>query len=415
MTSAATPVRFGDGAMSSQLHRRTRRREAEEEERTRGPAAVQTPGAAMLRSMQAAGNYAVQQAARAATPQTETRTTRTPIEARIRRAAPSEPVREAAPAGRLDSGRGHEHHPEEELVKIEEAQALPEETPAGPPAGGGAASASAPAGASPEQSAGGGEGAAPTAAPEQGAAPTAAPEQGAAGPASPEQAEGGAPRKISVPDIETPELAELAKCDAIANALGYTGSITRGGAQPTGFGVTRSFSCRLTGITITPFPGVFLVTATLEHPITWQVRSGTGPDGQIDISTAADPDITAANYAEVADDLTPDMSDLNGRPPRDKFWAENLTIRHEKVHADDDHKNGPLATAQAMAWLGTQTASSAADVNALLGRIPSRFASSLLAALSTEDGEKHAYGDGAPYYKARSDIIREWGAAGKYA
>lgn len=217
-----------------------------------------------------------------------------------------------------------------------------------------------------------------------------------------------------VPDIEIPMLGEIGKTDAINAGFTYSGSIKKGGAQPSGFGVTRSFSSKLTGITITSKAKTFEVSATFEHPITYQVRSGTGPRSQKDIASETDPDITKTNYPTVVSDLTPDMSDLNGRPPRTKFWAEDLTEKHEKVHADDDKKNGPGAMRTVTTWLNGQTAASVAEVNTLLGKLPGRFASALLAALSTVDGEKHAYGDGAPSYKARADAIKAKGKKGDY-
>lgn len=310
--------------------------------------------------------------------------------AEIRRGPDPGPAVLAGAPSRLDAPPGQEHGAEEAMPIIEKAA----KEPAGP-------------GELPPEAKEG----LPT---EPGAAP------GADGPgpeaaAEPQAEGGGTPQPIKIPDIKVPELEQVGKSDQIISGLRYTTSTTRGGAQPTGFGVTRSFDSHLTNILITPFMGWFVVTATLEHPVTWQVRSGTGPGGQVDISSAGSSNITAANYAQVADDLTPDMSDLNGRPPRDNFWAEDLTIRHELVHVADDQRNGPLVTGQIMAWLGAQTAASVAGVTTLLNAVPGRFAAGLMAALSTEAGERNAYGDGAPYYKARSDIVREWGAAGRYS
>jgi hypothetical protein len=157
-----------------------------------------------------------------------------------------------------------------------------------------------------------------------------------------------------------------------------------------------------------------MVNATFKHPITYQIRSGTGPTGQIDIASKTDADITKTNYLTVVSDLTPDKSDLNGRPPRTKFWAEDLTVRHELVHCNDDKKNGPGAMATVTTWLNGQTAANIGEVKTLLSALPGRFATALLAALSTEAGEKHAYGDGAPSYKARADAIKAKGDKGDY-
>jgi hypothetical protein len=219
---------------------------------------------------------------------------------------------------------------------------------------------------------------------------------------------------IRVPDIEVPSLAAVGRNDAVNGAFTYSGSINRGGAQPSGFGVTRSFDSSLTGIVITPTPGTFNVAATFEHPIKYQVRSGKGPDGQVDIASETDSDITKTNYPTVVSDLTPDMGDLNGRPPRTAFWAKDLTWAHELVHANDDNANGPGAMATVTAWLNSHVAASVPQVRTLLGALPGRFATALLAALSTEAGERHAYGDGAPSYKARADAIKAKGDRGEY-
>jgi hypothetical protein len=207
---------------------------------------------------------------------------------------------------------------------------------------------------------------------------------------------------IRVPDVVIPELAALNRSDAVNATFTYSSSIAQGGAAPTGFGVTRSFSSRLSGISITPNSGTFDVAATFEHPITYQIRSGTGPSGQKDIASATDSDITSSNYTTVVSDLTPNMSDLNGRPPRTGFWAEDLTLRHELVHVNDDNANGPGAMASVTTWLNGQTAASVAQVRGLL------------AALSTPAGERHAYGDGAPAYRARANRIKAKGDAGDY-
>jgi hypothetical protein len=221
---------------------------------------------------------------------------------------------------------------------------------------------------------------------------------------------------IRVPDIEVPALAAVGRTDAVNGAFTYSGSINRGGPQPAPdeFGATYSFDSSLTDVVVTPTPGTFNVTATFKHPIKYQVRSGKGPDGQVNIASETDSDITKTNYPTVVSDLTPDMSDLNGHPPRTAFWAKDLSWAHELVHARDDNANGPGAMATVVAWLNSQVAATVPQVRTLLGALPGRFATALLAALSTEDGERHAYGDGAPLYKARADAIKLKGDRGDY-
>lgn len=336
--------------------------------------------------------------------QTRTRIERYPFRATIRRAAPAPGLEDpsAAPV-RRDAGPGQEHGGEQYLALFEQLSANPAAAPAiAPETAGGAAPETAPSSTATTATSS-------TTAP----ASTAAPQAGAT-PAEETTTPRAVGTPITVPDIEIPALAQIEKTDAVNGAFTYSGTIARGGAAPSGFGVTRSFSSRLTGVTITPNAGTFDVSATFEHPITYQVRSGTGPSGQVDIASDSDPDITAANYATVAADLTPNMSDLNGRPPRTQFWAEDLTLRHELVHANDDLANGPGAMATVTTWLNGQTATDAAGVQTLLNALPGRFATALLAALSTEDGERHAYGDGAPAYRARADAISAKGGRGEY-
>jgi hypothetical protein len=344
-------------------------------------------GAELMRSLQhGVGNASVQamlsqvpEDAGQPAPTTETTVERYAFEAEIPRGPAPEAGREAvAGGGRSDAPAGMEEDPIGAVAAVVggAVASAPEEAP---PAGGAAV-----------------------------AAPAAA-EPGSQEAAGPEEE-----ITVSLPDIEVPALAGVAKTDAVNPAFSYSGSIERGGAAPAGFGVTHSFDSKLTGVTTTLKKKVYKVKATLEHPIKWEVRSGTGPDGQVDIASETDADITDLNYGDVVSDLTPDMTDLNGRPPRNDFWAEDLTIRHEKVHAADDKKNGPGAMRVTSKWLSKQTAASVADVTTLLGEIPDRFAAALLAALSTEAGEKHAYGDGAPSYKRRAKAIKKRGDAGKY-
>jgi hypothetical protein len=354
--------------------------------------------ARVMRSLQrTSGNAAVSELVAPERPNEGTTTLRMPFHASIRRVASTD-VRAASGAqalvpGRADAEPGSEHGDElaglfEGIVAAATANAPQAGSLPGAPSGA-AASPPTPAGA-------------PVA-----SAPTPAP-------ASPPASEATLDVPVQLPDITIPALEEVGKSDAVKGAFTYSGSIARGGADPPGFGVTRSFDSKLTGITLTPKPATFEIAATLEHPIKWQVRSGTGPSGQVDIASESDSDITKANFPTVVSDLTPDMTDLNGRPPRTKFWAEDLTIKHEKVHADDDHKNAPAAMGVAVTWLNTQTAANAAGVGLLLTGIPGRFAAALLAALSTEDGEKHAYGDGAPSYKARAEEIKKKGDKDDY-
>ncbi len=219
---------------------------------------------------------------------------------------------------------------------------------------------------------------------------------------------------FQLPDIEFPMLEEYEKNDAVAGNFSYKSSIKKDGPDPTGFGTTRSFNVRMTNIVITPTPGTFEVTATFERPITYQVRSGTGPHGQVDIKSETAPEITAANYQQVADDLKPNPGDLGGRSPRTQFWAEDLTLRHEEMHAKDDRDNGAKVMKSVIEWFEENSASGAADIWQLLNMIPAQFAVAALEEQSVEEAEKRAYGDGLSSYQQRASAIKQRGDGGKY-
>ena len=223
--------------------------------------------------------------------------------------------------------------------------------------------------------------------------------------------QGGAMRVVA--DIEGDPI--VSNQDAVAPVISYTGSITRGGITLGGgeFGRTDSVPS-LGGINITQTASVFHVTATYQLLTKWDTRHGTGPDGQHDVPDENAPVLTAANYATAASDLTPNMSDEGGRPPRTQFWAQDLTERHEQLHAREHQQTGREGLRRGLEWLATQTASTQADVEALLRGLQTRIVQYILANGAGSVGELHAYGDGAPLYRARATAIRVKGTAGGY-
>ena len=216
---------------------------------------------------------------------------------------------------------------------------------------------------------------------------------------------------IQLPDITLPaEVAAEEQSDPIISHIDYNPSITRAGAVPPPFGATRPYTHALSGIIVSLRRGVYNVQATLDNPITFQVGGGA----RTDIDSAGDADITAASYPTVASDLTPDMSSDNGRPPRTQFWAEDLTIKHERFHAREDVSFGRQGVRIARRWLNTQDASSVAQVNTLLGEVPTRVADHVRVNMAAPAREERAYGDGAPSYTARANAIQRRGDRGGY-
>lgn len=213
---------------------------------------------------------------------------------------------------------------------------------------------------------------------------------------------------VRLPDIVLS--AGIAQQDSINSTLTYNGSISRGGPTPAPFGETLPFNLTLSGINVTHAGSQFNVTATVDNPITFQVASG----GDTDISSETDSDITQGNYPDVVRDLTPDMSDLNGRPPRDSFWAEDLCIEHERFHANEDLMYSRQGVAASQTWLNSQSAGNVAAVQSLLAQVPARVSSSTHTAMAFPAREERAYGAGAPAYLARANAIKTKGDAGDY-
>lgn len=222
-------------------------------------------------------------------------------------------------------------------------------------------------------------------------------------------------QSVSLPDVTFSGVLPIAETDAVAPTLNYVGSIANTATPSAGdFGTTFQGVPTLTGISVTSAASTFTVTATVNNSITYGVLTGTGPHQQQDVISDKSLNITAANYSSVADDLTPNMSDLNGRPPRHKFFASDLTDRHEHFHANERVTFGRSASTVAQNWLSTQTAASAGDVNTLLGQVPGRMLSTVAASMTFPAKEQRAYTDGAPLYQARADSIRAKGAAHLY-
>lgn len=113
-------------------------------------------------------------------------------------------------------------------------------------------------------------------------------------------------------------------------SISATGQITGPVATTDAFGAMAT-NISFSGVTWKYVKGKVVVDLTIDGVYEWEVYGDTN----IDISKPDDPHITADNYAEIADDLTPQMEGKCWRPPRDNYWSEALTERHEKYHAKD--------------------------------------------------------------------------------
>ncbi len=220
---------------------------------------------------------------------------------------------------------------------------------------------------------------------------------------------------VTIAEVEGSRELVLSR-DSISATVDYDSSTARGGTVDAGdCGVCR-YSASFVNVNVTPGSGRFTLRGTYRSRIRWQVRSSLGPSRQVDIQSENDPDLRACNYQLASRDLTPNMGDLGGRPRRRRFWAEDLTARHEQVHAADYGSYGPDAARAARNYLNAQTAASTEEIeDTLLGKAIDVSYTVIVALMETPPGaEPRAYGDGAPIYQARADAIRTKGDAGDY-
>lgn len=225
--------------------------------------------------------------------------------------------------------------------------------------------------------------------------------------APPEPAEG---ETITIPDIVIP--MSVATPDTVTSKLLFE-TLTNLEGEPgkDDFGLTTAYAPTVSDISITNESGAYTVKGVLQSEIKMSVRTAVGPDGQTDLPNAL---LTEASYPVVVSDLTPNMADENGRPPRTKFWSRDLTIRHERFHATEYGHFDELGATQAIAWLNSQTADSAGGVKSLLRQIPNKVMSTVIANMAAPASEERAYGDGAPSYTALANSIKAKGDAKEY-
>lgn len=205
--------------------------------------------------------------------------------------------------------------------------------------------------------------------------------------------------------------------DAVSASFAYTATTTQGGVTlgASEFGQTTGSLKHFSNVSITPGTGKFTVTADLKQTVNWDTRATVGPNNQVDIADDSDPDLTNTNYPTAVTDLTPDVSDLKGRPPRTKFWAKDLTVKHEKYHVKDFVDIAKTSATDAETWLAGQNAARKEDVPALLDKAwNDKIFKPWDKFTDPPAVEERAYDDGVASYKARADAIKAKGDKGGY-
>jgi hypothetical protein len=179
------------------------------------------------------------------------------------------------------------------------------------------------------------------------------------------------------------------------------------------FGITHFNKPTYTTRSVTREHGVFVVRAKLASDINIKVRPSLGPNNQVNIEGDSDSDITSANYPAIVQDLAPFPGKPEAGSPCTHFWARDLTLKHERVHASDDERYGKQGTETAQDQLNGLKAKDTATVDALLDRVPD-FVLGNVAANMGQAAEKRAYTRISPDYQARADAIKKKGDSGTY-
>lgn len=210
----------------------------------------------------------------------------------------------------------------------------------------------------------------------------------------------------------------LAKPPALPIIAGMDRTVTaqRGSVPLTTdiFGLTMSEAETVNmNINRLPIIDAFGVSGEMLHHITWNVFEGIGPQNQIDITSKNDPAITAANYRDVARDLRPGQGNI---PPREDYFASDLTKRHENFHVYRHRLYYQKGLARGLKWLNAHKARTLGEVQRLVKRMLSRI--DKYAGMKTSPNlgseENDAYEAGASGYQTRSDEILRKGRAGEY-
>jgi hypothetical protein len=205
------------------------------------------------------------------------------------------------------------------------------------------------------------------------------------------------------------------KADAVASHLSLGNKVTEGGASPGGgeFGVEK-VKYKIDSTTWTADTGkkIVDVSSRVFLDIGWGVHAL----GRTNVTGAADAAVTKATWSDIVTDLTPSAT---GRPPRAKYWCQDLTEKHEKFHASDDIGRTALYRPTAEAWLNTQSVSvgtgsgisgafekvrTTMEISSLLEKARSNVEADGWAWYGA-GGEDRAYADGKSSYQARADAI----------
>jgi hypothetical protein len=192
------------------------------------------------------------------------------------------------------------------------------------------------------------------------------------------------------------------KADAVKEGLGMGSKVTHGGAVGAGaFGEERAkYQAKNTDFKGKKSAGgnVVEIQSTMFLDIHWNTHSL----GRKDVAGPRSKAVTKTTYSDIVSDLTPDAT---GRPTRTKYWAADLTSKHEKFHASDDIAQANLYLPTLKAWMDAQTVTAdKPSVTALVEQARGKIEADGWDHYNN-GGEDRAYGDGKASYQDRVDKI----------
>jgi hypothetical protein len=193
------------------------------------------------------------------------------------------------------------------------------------------------------------------------------------------------------------------KGDAVASTLNFGSKVKKGGATPGGgeFGVEK-VKYKVDSLKFTHDAATSTVNA--EARVFLDIGWGVHSLGRTNIPSENVKAVKKSTWQAIRDDLKPDGT---GRPTRDKYWAKDLTERHEQFHATDDIQRAQAYVPTAQTWLDTQTVRAKhikKDLKKHLETVRSNVEADGWAWYGT-GGEDRAYADGKAEYQARVDAV----------
>lgn len=203
------------------------------------------------------------------------------------------------------------------------------------------------------------------------------------------------------------------KTDAVRGELSMGSSLKKGSItlKATSFG-QEHVEYQVDSAAWKKADGRVKVSARVFLDIHWDIQS----TGNKDVSGPEDAEVKKESWDKIVADLTPSAS---GRAPRKKYWAKDLTERHERFHASDDIGRTKLYIPTAQSWLTNQTVTAEDSV---VGRIKTSFeVVKLLETVRSNveadgwayydkaggAGEDRAYAEGKEAYQKRADEISD--------